>query len=259
MGFGAIGQAVARMLADGSADSQVVAVAVRDPARSRNGLLGDAHLLSGPSGLVGLEADLVVEAAGRDSVAPWARATLGAGIDFVISSTSALADDALLGELRDLAKAHGARLIVSPGALGGVDALAAARRMGLHAVEHRIVKPAAAWAGTAAAHLCPLSALTGPTEFFSGTAREAAEQFPQNANVALTTALAGLGPERTRVTLVADPGVTQNRHEITASGEFGSLAVRIANSPLPGNPKSSAMAALSLVRVIENRGAGLVV
>ncbi|WP_246026641.1 aspartate dehydrogenase [Paracoccus luteus] len=261
IGWGAIGTAVARLLAEGGSDARIVAVAVRDKAkaRARGGLPEGARLMSDPSELVPGDADLIVEAAGRDSVGPWARAALSAGLDFVVSSASALADAGLLAELRALARSSGARLIVHPGALGGIDALAASRRMGLAEVEHRIVKPARAWAGTDAERMCRLDALDGPTAFFSGTAAEAATRFPQNANVALTTALAGIGPDRTRVTLIADPAATLNRHEITASGDFGLLEVRIANSPLPENPKSSAMTALNLVRLIENRTAGLVV
>lgn len=261
LGWGAIGTAVARLLADSGSDARIVAVAARDvaKARARGGLPEGARLVSDPSELPPVDADLIVEAAGRDSVGPWARAALGAGVDFVVSSTSALADAEMLADLRALARSTGAQLIVHPGALGGIDALAAARYMGLTDVEHQIVKPPRAWAGTEAETLCNLDALDGPTAFFSGTAAEAAARFPQNANVALTTALAGIGPDRTRITLVADPAAALNRHEIAASGAFGTLEVRIANTPLPENPKSSAMTALNLVRLIENRAAGLVV
>ena len=264
VGWGAIGTALARLLAQdaqGNGAARIVAIGVRDVAATlrRDDLPQGARVIGDPAGLAGLDADLVVEAAGRDSVGPWGRAALDAGMDFALSSTSALADGALLADLRARAARSGGQLIVHPGALGGIDALAAARHMGLAEVEHRIVKPARAWAGTEAERLCPLDALTAPAAFFSGTASEAASRFPQNANVALTTALAGIGPERTRVTLVADPGATLNRHEITASGDFGQLEVRIANNPLPGNPKTSAMTALSLVRLIENRAAALVI
>ena len=73
------------------------------------------------------------------------------------------------GISRARAARTGGQLIVHPGALGGIDALAAARHMGLAEVEHRIVKPARAWAGTEAERLCPLDALTAPAAFFSGT------------------------------------------------------------------------------------------
>lgn len=259
VGFGAIGRVVAAKLADDPVD--IVAVAVRDPSPSveRPGLPSSAVLISEPTALARHRPDVVAEAAGRDSVGRWGLAALGYGADFVVSSVSALADDALLAELTVAAEEGGGRLHVQPGALGGVDALAAARLMGIDSVEHRMVKPPEAWRGTPAGELCELDRLEGPTVFFSASAREAADTFPKNANVAMTTALAGIGPDRTRISLVADPGATTNRHEIAAEGAFGSLSVVIANNPLPGNPKSSAMAALNLARSIRNRVSAIVI
>ena len=133
------------------------------------------------------------------------------------------------------------------------------RLMGIDQVEHRIVKPPLAWAGTPADTLCDLDALTTATEFFTANAAETASAFPKNANVAMTTALAGIGPERTQITLVADPAASTNRHELHAHGAFGEMQVTIANQPLPANPKTSAMAALSLARAIKNRVASIAI
>ncbi len=251
VGWGAIARTAAQLL-EGAA-VEVVAVAVRDPSPPRANLPAQARLITDPSELAATRPEVVAEAASRESVGPWGRAALEAGADFVVSSVSAFADSWLLDELRALAVANGVRVQIQPGALAGVDALAAARLMGIDEVEHRIVKPPAAWRDTPAEGLCALDSLARPESFFSASAAEAASEFPKNANVAMTTALAGIGPERTRITLVADPDATTNRHEITASGAFGRLDVAIANNPLPDNPKSSAMAALNLARAIQNR------
>lgn len=259
VGFGAIGQAVARLLAERGAPVRIVAVAVRDAGVPRPGLPQGASLIDTHEALTDLGADLVVEAAGRASVAPWARVALAAGVDCAVSSTSAFVRAELLDELTGLARMNGARLIVPGGALGGIGMLASAARMGLARVEHRIVKPPRAWEGTEAEAMVDLAGLRAPAAFFSGSAKQAAARFPQNANVALITALAGLGPEGTLITLVADPGATVNRHEIAAEGAFGALKLEIASNPLPENPKSSAMTALSLVRMIENRDAALLI
>ena len=195
---------------------------------------------------------MVIEAASRQAVAPWGRVALAAGLDFVVTSVSAFADPEILDDLADLALQNGAQIHIPPGALGGVDALAAARAMGIDAVEHRIIKPPHAWLGTPAETLSDLHSLTHAEAFFSGTATEAASMFPKNANAALTTALASTGPATTQVTLIADPDTNFNKHEICANGAFGELSVVLSNKPLDGNPKSSAMAALNLVRCIEN-------
>ena len=258
VGWGAINQRVAAILAERSSPVTIVAVAVRDPEREREDLPAGARLITQPGDLAATGATLVIEAAGRDSVLPFGRAALAAGMDFAVSSTSAFIDDAALSELIALAKTEGRQLLMPPGALGGVDALAAASRLNLTDVEHRIIKPPKAWLGTPAETLCDLNGLQEPLAFFEGSAREAADRFPQNANVAVITSLAGIGIDRTRVTLVADPTARLNAHEIRAEGDFGLLEIRLQNRPLATNPKSSEMAALNIVRLIENRAAGLV-
>lgn len=259
IGCGAIGGAVLHLLAERGHGDRIAAIGLREGSTRRPDLPSGVPVLTDPAGLAGIEAGLVIEAAGSTSVAPWGDAALRAGMDFAVTSTSAFADPALLDQMTQTAAAHGARLIIPPGALGGIDALAAASRMGLAQVEHRIVKPPQAWIGTEAETLCDLNSLCSPHVFFQGTAREAAARFPQNANAALIVALAGLGPEQSRVTLVADPTIGGNRHEIRAAGAFGTMTLQFDNAALPGNPKSSAMTALGLVRLIENLNAALVI
>ena len=103
-----------------------------------------------------------------------------------------------------------------------------------------------------------LNGLTHATVFFSGTARDAASRFPQNANATAITALAGLGLDRTRVVLVADPAAKGNGHRLVARGDFGVLNIDIENRALADNPKSSELTALNIVRVIKDLTRSLV-
>lgn len=254
VGWGAIGAEVARLLADRNAPVELVAVGLRNPDRVLPTLA-----ITDPSALAELRPDLVVEAAGRAAVMPWGQAALQAGADFAPVSTSAFAEDGQLETLLALARAKGRQVLIPPGALGGMDALAAAARLPLTQVTHEVTKPALAWRGTEAENLCDLAGLTAPHTFFEGTARDAACRFPQNANVALTTALAGLGPDATTLRLIADPTASANRHRVVATGDFGRMEVTLDNAPLAHNPKSSALTALSLVRLIENRANPLVI
>ncbi|HMO07826.1 MAG TPA: aspartate dehydrogenase [Paracoccaceae bacterium] len=256
VGWGAIATEVARVLDARGAGVVLAGIALRDPGRAQ-GLPPGVPVLTDPAGLSALAPDLVVEAAGRAAVLPWGVAALATGADFAPASTSAFADPAVLPALVAAAQAAGRQVIVPPGALGGVDALAAAARLPLTHVRHEIVKPPAAWAGTGADALCDLAALPGPVAFFEGTAAEAAARFPQNANVAMITALAGIGPDRTTVALVADPGAARNRHRVVAEGDFGRMEIVLENLPLAANPKTSALTALSLVRLVENRAGPL--
>ena len=101
VGWGAIARAAARLLLDRGTPVEIVAVAVRDPARPRPDLPAEARLLAGPQELGQIEAAMVIEAAGRHTVVPWGRAALEAGLDFVVTSVSAFADPGVLDDLRE--------------------------------------------------------------------------------------------------------------------------------------------------------------
>ena len=255
IGWGAISRRVVGLLS-GAGDIAIVAIGVRSLVRAQDIPAGTA-LVTDPGELAGLELDLVVEAAGREAVALWGEAALLAAPAFAIASASALTDPALLDRLLATAEASRSQLILPPGALAGIDAIAAASALSLDEVVHRIVKPPGAWRGTPAEEMVALDGLSEPVTFFSGSAREAASRFPQNANVAVISALAGIGLDRTRIELVADPGIIVNCHRLSVEGAFGRLNLTIENRPLRDNPKSSEMAALSLVRAIRNRIAPL--
>lgn len=257
IGWGAIHRRVAQLLDERAIHAEIAAIGVRDQTATRGDAPASARILTQPDELSDIELDLVLEAAGRAAVEPWGRAALTRGLPYAVSSTSAFVDDALLERLLALARAHGGQLVIPPGALGGVDALAAASSLSLSSVTHTIVKPPAAWRGTAAADMIDLDSLARATTFFQGTAREAADRFPQNANVTIVSALAGVGLDRTRVILIADPAAVMNGHRLSAEGDFGRLNVSIDNRPLATNPKSSEMTALNLVRLIENRASPL--
>jgi aspartate dehydrogenase len=220
--------------------------------------LPQAQILSVPAELASVDADLVVEAAKREAVLPWGEVALRTAGAFVVSSSSAFTDDTVLDRLKSDAARHGSQLIISPGAVAGIEAIAAAARLGLDLLVHTIVKPPASWRGTPAETLVSLDTLREPVTFFTGSARDAAARFPANANVTVVTALSGArGLDATRVELVADPGSAANRHIIRAAGAFGRLSVEIENRPLAANPRSSELAALALVRLIEDAASGM--
>ncbi|CAM5354975.1 L-aspartate dehydrogenase [Mycolicibacterium aubagnense] len=259
VGWGAIARRVGELLAERHPQGiKIVTVAVRDHHRRRDDLPAGVQLISEPAELAGLDLDMVIEAAGRDAVAVWGEAALRGAASFIVSSTSAFCDDALLERLVSVAKETGSRIVVPSGALGDLGALAAASVLPLQEVVHSIVKPPRAWRGTPAETMLDLDTLAVASPFFDGSAREAAARFPQNANVAVISALSGIGLDKTRVVLVADPAARRNTHRVEAQGAFGRLDLTLENEPLATNPKSSEMTALSLVRLIENAVAPLV-
>ena len=92
---------------------------------------------------------------------------------------------------------------------------------------------------------------------FEGTAGDAIAGFPKNVNVAAALSLAGIGPDKTRVRIVADPDVKTNTHEVVVEGDAGRITARTENVPSPENPKTSYLAALSCVSRISASSGGI--
>lgn len=203
--------------------------------------------------------ELVVECAGHGGVKAFGTRVLEAGKDLMIVSIGALSDAPLYDALVEAAKRSTGQLILPAGALIGVDGLAAARSAGLESVTIRSVKPPMSWSGAEGVEGIDLGAITERTTVFAGSARDAARLFPKNANVAATAALAGIGFEKTKVELVADPTTDQNTHTLIFEGKPGRYELVIAGNPSPNNPKTSQLTALSIVRLIENRVADVVI
>ncbi len=203
--------------------------------------------------------DVCLECAGHAALADQVIPALRDGIACIAASVGALAADGIAARLEAAASEGGARLELLAGAIGAIDALAAAREGGLDEVVYCGRKPPAGWAGTAAERAFDLSGLREPKVIFDGTAREAASAFPKNANVAATVALAGLGLDRTRARLVADPLATANIHQLQVRGAFGRFEFTIEGRPLPGNPKSSALTAWSAVRAVCNHARAIAI
>jgi aspartate dehydrogenase len=214
---------------------------------------------TGIGGLVADKLDVVAECASHIAVRDYGASVLESGSDLVVISIGALADDSLRARLGDAAKAGGARLVLPPGAIGGIDALAAARLSGLETVVYTGRKPPKAWRGTPAEQLLALETLQEPAVFFEGSARQAAQQYPFNANVAATLALAGLGLDATQVRLVADPGLACNTHEFAVRSACGDFTVRLNGRASPDNAKTSLLTGYSVAREIINRAGTLVI
>lgn len=260
VGCGAIGTAVLELL---RADAGLRVAAIVVPRAALAGARAVAQRLA-PSAEV-VEAvpvqgiDLLLEAAGHAALEDHVLPTLRRGVPCIVASVGALSAPGLPEALEAAAAEGGTQVQLIAGAIGGIDALAAARIGGLASVRYTGRKPPLAWAGTPAEQGRQLDALSEATVIFEGSAREAARLFPKNANVAATVSLAGLGLDETQVRLIADPGVSENLHTVEAEGAFGSFELTMRNKPLAANPKTSALTVYSAVRALRNRVAPLAV
>jgi aspartate dehydrogenase len=211
----------------------------------------DPNLFVGSVQDLTTEADLVIECAGHQALAAYGPQVLAQGTDMITVSVGALADQTVADTLESAARDGRAKLHLASGAIGALDCLGAAATGKLDQVTYIGRKPPLGWKGSRAEDTLDLEALTGAEAHFIGTARQASLAYPKNANVAAAVALAGMGFDETRVRLVADPSITRNFHEIEAEGEFGQFHFQISGNSLPDNPRSSALAAMSVVAKLE--------
>jgi aspartate dehydrogenase len=248
LGGGAIGQAVISYAANYPDELSVAGVLCRRDVPE------GVTRVDTLDALLALTLDVVVEATGHAGVREHGAAVLASGRELLIVSVGALADVTLEQELRTAARSGGGRLIIASGAIGALDALAAAAVGGLEQVTHTTRKPPRS--------LLPpdeADALRAPRELFNGSAREAALLFPESVNVAAAVSLAGLGFDRTTVRVIADPAVERNVHQVEAAGAFGRFQFEIHNVPSAANPRSARLAAMSIVQTLRRRGSWLVV
>ncbi len=281
IGYGAIAQALLQRLA-GHASLRVRYVVVRPASVAATQLALDAKVASaGPPPLalqansantalqlaqavsaVPLDATLVLECAGHAALLEHVLPALARGVECAVLSVGALAEPGLPEQLEAAALAGHTQVHLLAGAIGGIDAIAAARSAGLSEVTYTGRKPPSAWALGGISEEKTLTSRAEPAKtaiILEASAREAARLYPKNANVAATVALAGLGLDATRVRLLADPNVSENVHEIYAKGAFGELRIELRGKPLAGNPKTSALTVLSALRFLHNRAAGLTI
>jgi len=255
-GLGAIGASVVRELDRGIEGLVLTAVSAQNIAKHRAWL---DELKSVPEVLPIEElaeiADIVVECAPSKLVRSIVAPVVARGKTAIVLSVVALLESE---DLIDLAKDNGGQIVVPTGALIGLDAVTAAAEGTIHAVRLVTRKPLQGLVG--APHLVEnkieIEGLTEPLRIFEGTAREAAKGFPDNLNVGVALSLAGIGPDRTRVEIWADPTVTRNTHRIEVDSDSARFSMSIENIPSE-NPKTGRITALSVIACLRKQRASL--
>jgi aspartate dehydrogenase len=256
VGLGPIGTKVAEALDRGIDGLVLAAVSAQSPEKHRSWL---GSLASAPA-VLGIEkladvADIVIECAPakliRSIVAPF----VGSGKTAIVLSAGALLENE---DLIELAKQSGGQIVVPTGALIGLDAVTAAAIGKIHSVRMVTRKPIQGLAGAPyiVENNIDIERITEPLRIFEGTAREAAKGFPANLNVAVALSLAGIGPDRTRLEIWADPTVTRNIHRVEVESDSARFSMSIENIPSE-NPKTGRITALSVIAYLRKLNASL--
>jgi aspartate dehydrogenase len=248
-GLGAVGLDVARRIEAGIPGLVLAAVAVRDVEKAQRSLprIGNGIAVLPLAGLADAS-DVVVEGLPPPVFRDVAEPTVARGKIFMPLSVGQLLDH---WDLVERARATGARILVPTGALIGLDAMRAAAEGTVHSVTMVTRKPPKGLEG--ARYLVErgisVANLAAPLKVFEGSAREGVRGFPENVNVAVALSLAGIGPDRTRLEIWADPGVDRNTHRIEVESDVARFSMQIANVP-SDNPRTGKIVSLSTVAAL---------
>jgi aspartate dehydrogenase len=174
---------------------------------------------------------VIVEAASQQAVREYIRPIVEKNIELIVMSVGALLDPKLRSK----------RIHTTSGAIGGLDAISGAGLAGIKDVILTTRKnPRTLDMDNQQERLV-----------FEGDPYEAVRRFPREMNVAATLALT-VQPEKILVRVISDPKVSRNVHEITVKWKHGDIFMKFANDPHPENPKTSALAAWSAIKLLKD-------
>jgi len=184
------------------------------------------------------KSDLVIEAASGKASLAVAKKAISAKRDVMAMSVGGLLNQPGLFQM---AERKGCRIYLPSGATCGLDGAKAARIGKIKSATLTTRKPPKGLG---------LKSLKKDKVIFKGAAMKAVKLFPKNINVSAALSLAGIGPKKTHVKIIASPKVKRNIHEIELVGDFGRIYTRCENVPSRENPKTSMLAALSAIATL---------
>jgi aspartate dehydrogenase len=199
------------------------------------------------------DVDLVVEAASQNALTSYLNPIILLKKDILVMSVGAFANPDFFSQVIKNVEKNDINLYVPSGAIAGIDAIKSVRSSISYVTltttkNPNSLKDSPFFKKTN----LTVDSIKKRTLLFEGSAIEAVQNFPANVNVAALLGLAGIGVEKTKVNVIADPSLRINKHEIKVIGKFGELIVRVKNVPSPTNPKTSYLAILSVIESLRS-------
>ncbi|MBO1003654.1 aspartate dehydrogenase [Pseudogracilibacillus auburnensis] len=243
IGAGAIATYLLNELNENKTNIQITSLYVRDHEKYKR--LEEEYnirLYTNLEQFLKADIDIVVEAANIEAVKQLLPEIITQK-DAVVISIGALAEEEFLHEIKCALEKNQRHIYLPSGAIGGLDLVQNVSAVGkIKNVLLETRKPA---------NTLVNAPIDEEQIIFEGTARKAIEKFPKNINVSIALALAGVGFDDTKVKIIADPHTENNLHTISVNGEFGQATFSITNKPLPSNPNTSYLAAISIIGTLK--------
>lgn len=234
IGCGAIGTLIAEAVEKGivECDELILCDCDKEKAeRLRESLRTAARVVENVDEMVRLRPAVIVEAASQQAASEYIGKIVHNNIELIVMSVGALLDSKLKSN----------RVHTPSGAIGGLDAISSAALAGVDEVILTTRKN-------------PKTLEMDDKQeklVYEGSALGAVRRFPREMNVAATLALT-VQPEKILVRVISDPKTSRNTHEITVKWKHGNMLLRFENDPHPQNPKTSALAAWSAIKLLKD-------
>lgn len=199
------------------------------------------------------EVELVIEAASQNAITSYLNQLISFKKDVLVMSVGAFANSAFFSEVSRNVESNDINIYVPSGAIAGIDALKSVKNSVSYVTLTTTKNPNSLKDSPFfKKNNLTVDSIKKRTLIFEGSAIEAVQNFPTNVNVAALLGLAGIGVEKTKVNVIADPSIRINKHEIKVIGKFGELIVRVKNIPSSTNPKTSYLAILSVIECLRS-------
>jgi aspartate dehydrogenase len=254
LGCGAIGTEIALAIDSGKINAELTHIYDFSKDKSEalaSRLAKKPVIVENPHMLSSNPVDIVVEAASQDAVRNHALSILQNKRDLMIMSVGALLDESILEVLVEACSEFKKNIYLPSGAIAGLDAIKSVRNE-IDTIGITTTKNPKSLKGAKFFETNPMDvdSIKNSVVIFDGNAKDAVKLFPANINVAALLSLAGLGSEKTKVRIIADPDTDKNTHTIEAKGKFGKISITVENVPDHTNPKTSRLAILSAIECL---------
>ena len=246
VGFGAIGQEIYKKISKKVINGYNIVGIFSDDINSKN--LSKKIKCKSFEELLKKKPNIIIEVASVDACKNYAEKTLRNKIDFVCLSVCSFADKTFFKKIFSLTRKINSKVYIPTGAIAGLDAISSASL----SKELTYVKLVQRKPLKALLSISKLKKIKKEVILSRSTARKVCKEFPKNSNIAATLAICGIGFDKTKVIVIADPKVKKNIAEIEAMGKFGKLKVILENNP-SSNPKTSRLTAMSIILSLNKR------
>jgi len=246
IGFGAIGQEVYKKISKKIVTGYEIVGIFANDINSKN-ILKKIKCKSFED-LLKKKPNIIIEAASVVACKDYAEKILKNNIDFICLSVCSFADKNFFKRIFSLTKKIKNKVYIPTGAIAGLDAISSSS----FSKELKYVKLIQRKPPKALLSASKSKKIKKEVILLTSTARKICKQFPKNSNIAATISICGIGFDKTKVVVIADPKIRKNIAEVEAFGKFGKLKVILENNP-SSNPRTSRLTAMSIILSLNKR------